>query len=176
MAWFPSAWSTLTVFKTESSFTESFFNFIYSIILWPADLVLTPSKFSALKPAVKLYWYNCILLFLNETSVKPMQTYPGVAVILYLTTEDSPFSPQMRARTGLGVITGSLLNSGVFSTTGRSPSSLSSAALKFERCHFKPLIRTWVLSCLKPQGLHLPWSSSFLFRISNTTVRSSSTG
>lgn len=54
--------------------------------------------------------------------------YPGVAVILYLTTEDSPFSPQMRARTGLGVITGSLLNSGVFSTAGRSPSTLSSAA------------------------------------------------
>lgn len=117
---------------------------------------------------------------MNETLVEPMQTYPGVAVILYLTTEDSPFSPQMRARTGLGVITRSLLNSGVFSTARRSPPSLSSAPeetqLKFEKCYFKLITKSWVLSCLKLQGLHLPWSSFFLFRISNTTVRSSSTG
>ncbi|TNN54612.1 hypothetical protein EYF80_035174 [Liparis tanakae] len=32
-----------------------------------------------------------------------METYPGVAVILYLTTDESPCSPQMRPRTGLGV-------------------------------------------------------------------------
>lgn len=45
-----------------------------------------------------------------------MQTYPGVAVILYLTTDESPFSPQMRALTGFGVIMG--LFSGVISPAG----------------------------------------------------------
>lgn len=85
-----------------------------------------------------------------------MQTYPGVAVILYLTTEDSPFSPQMRARTGLGVITRSLLNSGVFSTARRSPPSLSSAPeesqLKFEKCYFKLITKSWVFVMFEAVG------------------------
>lgn len=57
-----------------------------------------------------------------------MQTYPGVAVILYLTTEESPFSPQMRALIGFGVIMG--LFSGVISPAGISSFSLSDAGEK----------------------------------------------
>lgn len=47
-----------------------------------------------------------------------VQPYPGVAVILYLMTDEFPFSPQMRALTGLGVIIGLLIFSGVLSTAG----------------------------------------------------------
>lgn len=41
------------------------------------------------------------------------KTYPGVAVILYFTTDVSPFSPHMKALTGLGVIIGLLILPGV---------------------------------------------------------------
>lgn len=54
-----------------------------------------------------------------------MQSYRGVAVILYFTTEESPFSPQMRALTGLGVLIGLLMISGVVSPTGIASSSFS---------------------------------------------------
>lgn len=56
------------------------------------------------------------------------QTYPGVAVILYLTTDNPPLSPQIRALTVVGVAiwsgveSGSTLFSSSFSSCPSAPS------------------------------------------------------
>lgn len=64
----------------------------------------------------------------KKNNVVMNQTNPGVAVILYLTTDESPFSPQMRALTGFGVIIGLLLLSGELSTAGLWSSFVSFAS------------------------------------------------